>query len=408
MNDNASSKLPNDDTATPAGGEAVSVTRLAPFTNREKNHLPVPLICGVDTLDLGLYIQWSSNWSDLTQILDQAKEQAAGTQGVPIVGDHFLILPSGKPPSYRWHLQWPEFHLYLGRSAEPYRNTPNGYVSINAKTLWSMGISSAVNLVVRWIELLDGKVRSIKPSRCDLAVDLQLKDPLSLPFLLSHRVPQHVQHSHNMTGDVLETFYHGAKKSPIQLRIYDKGLEVLKGGTKLWFYELWNVEPESHVWRIEYQLRREILKQFGIDQLDDLIEKVGGLWQYLTEDWFSLRAQDDGNTSRRTVLPWWEVVQSCADQFGPLMNLERTLDTASADSTWYVNHVAGCLVGYAARERLLTLQDALASMSDQVRWYFDRHDFQSKLAVKSIQLGYPGSSGGTEIDTSTSGKESES
>ncbi len=388
------------DGAASVPGEAVSVTRLAQITKGSSK--PVPLACGVDTLDLGLYITWGRRWDDLMSLLDLAKEQAAGTDGIPLVDGTFLMLPGGKPPAYRWHLQWPEFHLYLGRSPEPQQKTPNGYASINAKTLWSMGVPGAVEFVSRRIKMLEGELQSIKPSRCDLAADFRLSGPLELPFLLDHRVPQHVQHSHNMTGSSLETFYHGAKKSPIQLRIYDKALEVFKGGTKLWFYDLWGATPADQVWRVEYQLRRESLKQFGINTVEDLIEKSGGLWQYLTEDWFSLRERDDSNTSRRTVLPWWEVVQSCAEQFGPSMKLYRSLETVGADSAWYVSHCAGCLVGYAARERLMSFEEAAASIMRRMSTYFEQHDFQSKLSVKSIQLGYSGSSESADVDVETS------
>ncbi|MBA4030439.1 MAG: hypothetical protein C0478_06050 [Planctomyces sp.] len=354
-----------------------------------------------------MYIEWGSRWDDLSEILDDAKEEAKGTPGAPVADGTFLVLPGGKQPCYRWHLQWPEFHLYLGRSAEPHGNTPNGYVSLNAKTLWSLGVPGAVALVTNWIERLEGKVLSAKPSRCDLAADFRLPAGLSLPFLLAHRVPQHVTHSHIMTGESLETFYHGAKKTPVQLRIYDKAKEVLQGGTKLWFYDLWNVEPEACVWRIEFQIRRERLKEFSIHTVEDLVEKSGGLWRYLTEDWFSLRAQDDSNTSRRTVLPWWQVVQACAEQFGPSMKLTRTLDSASADSAWYVNHIAGCTVGFAAREQLKSLDEALPVLVERVRAYFERNDFRRKLTVKSIQLGYPVSSGTAEPDASVPGMESE-
>jgi len=92
-----------------------------------------------------------------------------------------------------------------------------------------------------------------------------------------------------MTGEVLETFYAGDKSSPVYLRIYDKGKEVKKKGTEERWLLLWFIDDAQDVWRIEAQIRRNILKQFSIHTIDDLLKKKAGLWRYVTEDWFSFR-----------------------------------------------------------------------------------------------------------------------
>ena len=197
----------------------------------------------------------------------------------------------------------PGYHLYIGRSALPQRQTPNVYASCNSQSLWSLSPTDAVALITHEIADLGGRVVGVKPSRCDMTADFEIPGGLSLDFLLSHRVPHQVKHDHHMSGDALETFYHGAKSSPIQLRIYDKALEVARGGTKWWFYKLWGVSLDAAVWRVEFQLRRPILKQFGIHSLDDLSSRAGSLWRYLTAEWCSLRLPDDSNVTRRTVHP---------------------------------------------------------------------------------------------------------
>src|SRR5690242_2168730 len=36
------------------------------------------LLCGIDTLDLGLYVKWGTNWDQVRSALDQKKELAQG------------------------------------------------------------------------------------------------------------------------------------------------------------------------------------------------------------------------------------------------------------------------------------------------------------------------------------------
>jgi len=223
---------------------AWSVTRHAHFTSPENWS---SLACGIDTVDVGLEVVWGAGWLKLSAELDQLKQQAAGTEGILAPDRRYLILPGGRQPSYRWHLQWPEFHLFVAKGAEPHNQSPNLLASVNSETLWRHGLSAAVQLVVDEVIKLGGHVRNIKPSRCDLSADFLIPDGLTLDFLLELRTPSQTKHSHNMSGENLETFYQGGKKSPIQLRIYNKSLEIAAGGTKYWFYDIWKILPGAAV-----------------------------------------------------------------------------------------------------------------------------------------------------------------
>lgn len=366
-----------------SAGEAVSTTCLAHFTPPHKWQF---LACGVDSLDFSLGIQWGDDWEATTATLAQLKESAAGTHGVLSPDSTHIIRPSGKPPSYAWHLEWPEFHLYLGKSPTPQGKNPNGLVAFNSKGLWSQGVRGVVSRLVEELDKLGGTVLGLKPSRVDLAADFLIPEGLTLAALLTMRVPSHLQHSHFERGDHLETFYQGSKKSPIQLRLYNKGEEVLQGGTKLWFLDVWNLKSASNVWRVEFQLRRQVLRQFKVETLEDLERKLGGLWTYLTE-WFSLRERDDSNTTRRTLHPWWKDVAACADRFGPALTLQREFLGEPADSAWYVSHCAGCLASFAACEGLDEFDDAATLLFARIANYWKPREFESAVAIKSIRLG---------------------
>ena len=82
---------------------------------------------------------------------------------------------------------------------------------------------------------------------------------------------------------------------------------------------------ESRVWRVEYQLRRKLLKQFGIETLQDLIMKSPDVWSYLTEDWFSVREPSltDSTRSRWPLSSYWKTVHYSFKSFGELSGVVR-------------------------------------------------------------------------------------
>jgi len=64
------------------------------------------------------------------------------------------------------------------------------------------------------------------------------------------------------------------------------------------------------VWRQEFQLRREVLKQLGISTIPDLLRLQGELWRYLTEDWLRLAILNPNDTTRTRWLthPVWQAI----------------------------------------------------------------------------------------------------
>lgn len=353
-----------------------------------------PLLSGFDTLDLGFYVLWNDDWDRHAEQFRKGKVEASGTKGLLFGEDQFLIWPSGKSGGYSWHLEGPDFHFYLSYYQAPHGDTPNVYVSPNAKFLWTTPLSDVIRSVERMIHQFGGRVLKVKPSRCDFTADFLIPGGLSLEFIEDHQVPSDGKNSQHKNGNKLETFYFGAKKSPIQLRIYDKGLEVQnEDGKKLWFRDIWKLESCDDVWRFEFQVRRAVLKQLGIDTVSDLQAKAGGAWEYLTGRWFSLRMRDSHKASRRTVLPLWESVRECARRFGPAMELRRDLSNHVAPASWYVGRGAGCLPGYAARRRLADFEAALTFYMNDIRIHWEqRGDFDQQYIVQSIKLGLPGDS----------------
>jgi len=366
---------------------ALSVTRHAQIAGPSEWQF---LVAGIDSLDVGCFVEWDEGFSELLMVLEARKAEAAGTKGALCQEADCLVLPSGKPPNYAFHLAFPEFHLYIGRSSRPHHRTPNVYASINSLTLWGRGLYESLELVEEKIEILGGNLESTKISRVDLAADFLLPEGLSSNFLKSHLVSRSRRIHTVEDRDQLETFYVGAKNSPIQVRIYNKGLEVQRGGTKNWFLNVWGLKNSDGVWRVEFQIRRPALKINRINSPDELLFKAGSLWEYLTKEWVSFRCQDDATTTRRTVEPFWAAVQNESKSFGLQgVPLNRDLSSVPADVKTCLSQIAGRVLTFAARTNCETLLETVELLNAKLFEMLGPDEFADRLQTKRIGLGRP-------------------
>lgn len=378
---------------TPA---AESSCRMLPVTHPASTPLVEEfqfLLCGIDSLDLGLYVAWGSDWKRRLHSLDKKKQQARKNGGLLIAmpsGRNCIFKPGGKGENYRFHLQFDAYNLFIGKAARP-GTSPNVYLSISAKVLWQSGIETALIWISEDLKAIGGgSIQLVQVSRLDLCADFYVPGGLSHEFILSHKVTRNDKGKLFLDKNELETYYAADAKSPIQLRIYNKGLEVRRGGVKLWFLDLWKRESTDDIWRIEFQVRRPALKQFGINSLDDLQEKQAGLWGYLTTKWFSLRLPDNDKAERKTVHPFWSAVQECFKNHvpGTVTEVHRDYGTSGAASPeWHLSHIDGCLSSFAAFLGITNRDDALHELQYRLTKRNNAADFETACIKKAIQRG---------------------
>jgi hypothetical protein len=349
------------------------------------------LLHGIDSLDLGLYVAWGSDWKRRLHSLDQKKQQARKIGGLLIAlpsGRSCIFKPGGKGENYRFHLQFDAYNLFIGKAAQP-GTSPNAYLSISAKILWLNGIESALSWIAQDLKAIGGgTIQFVQVSRLDLCADFLVPGGLSHEFLLTHKVTRNDKGKLFLEKNELQTYYAADAKSPIQLRIYNKGLEVKQGGVKLWFLELWQRETTEDIWRIEFQLRRPALKQFGVNSLDDLKEKQAGLWTYLTTKWFSLRLPDNDKAERKTIHPFWSSVQDVFKQDSPDSQIQRVYgSSSSASPEWHLSHIDGCLSSFAAHLGITNRDDALQELQSRLARRDNAAAFETACRKKAIQNG---------------------
>jgi hypothetical protein len=357
------------------------------------------LLSGIDSLDLGLYVIWGSDWKRRLHTLDK-KKQLSRKQGGLLInlpsGRICNFRPNGKGENYRYHLQFEAYNLFIGIAARP-GTSPNVYLSIDAKTLWFKGIETALSWITEDLKAIGGgSIQFVQVSRVDICCDFWVPGGLSYEFLLYHKVTRTDKGNLFLDKDDVETYYVGDKKTPIQLRMYNKGVEVQqKGGIKLWFLELWQRKSTEDIWRIEFQLRRTALRDFDINSLDDLKEKQAGLWHSLTSKWFSLRLPDNEKAERRTIHPFWCAVQECFQQNAPDTEVKRVYRSAgTASPEWHLSHIDGCLSSFAALLGITNRDDALRELQIRLTRRNNAKDFETACIKKAIQCGTLSDGGG--------------
>lgn len=120
-------------------------------------------------------------------------------------------------------------------------------------------------------------------------------------------------------GDRLTGFEFGRRGTgTVCARVYDKTAEQAQKGTDFWL-DIWGerFRPGQPVHRVEFELGRQGLREFGVDTPCEAVEAAGALWASVTEDWLTYRSPGaDDNRSRWLVAPEWLDVQRASVRGG--------------------------------------------------------------------------------------------
>lgn len=197
---------------------------------------------------------------------------------------------------------------------------PNAQLSIGSISC-NNGLCNLIVTLKKWLLLYDIKVVKETVSRVDFFSDFEV-DISTLHLANQSRMISRV-------NEVATYFSHRrltgvqAGTSAIVLRCYDKLHELAKKQAtekQSFFQQLWGKAPD-HVTRVEFQLRREALRDFFHQSCNfaDVSGKAAELWRYLTDEWFRhvRRNVDRKNRhqDRETVSPFWFCVQKSFDLF---------------------------------------------------------------------------------------------
>lgn len=280
-----------------------------------------PIQGGEDTVEVALYVSWNEQWEQVRDFLQLRKDDAqehGGNRGFFMRGGWmFEVLPSGAGSrsgmvaSYVVKVAGLQFKLT--RSQSPSGPSPNASVRIGSMALMTLGIEKCWQQVKDIIRLFGGTLLQNKLSRVDSCIDMPevRMEEFATPFLKKQYVCRSRYTNFYRDGNEVNSLSIG--KEP-RCRIYDKVLEVNARSDADKFYTLvsnrWNNTYPSTSARVEWQIRRNTIKELGIDSVEDWLEKRAGVINYLF-GWLRLvdtegRDFDRRNPDRYKTLPIWE------------------------------------------------------------------------------------------------------
>lgn len=268
------------------------------------------LLHGIDTVQCAYYLKRNFRVRENInfKLLAQQKEairQSRKRDPLPVVigNMEFFLHPYGSSSGYPLIISNRDFKIEMGEL-----NMPNFFVTFSSEALWRESAFALHEKFMNWVRSAGyEKLKDETLSRVDFCFDYKLPE---IDFNEDSFVSYSKKDSKHRECGKVQTFTIG--RGDIVLRIYDKVAEINQQSDKVWFYTLWGEKED--VWRIEWQVRKSILRNFGISSFDNLKERQGNLLNHLAYEHDTLKiANGDSNRSRWPLHPLWKDLQGKID-----------------------------------------------------------------------------------------------
>lgn len=188
------------------------------------------------------------------------------------------------------------------------------FVSVKAMGLAMEGLWKIKARLWQRLEMFGAYVVDHSINRVDFAVDFEAPDFALQPenivahwrSTVSEYQPLEPQDAHIVRQGRKVNSVTVGKMPNKQVIIYDKRREVIDKRKKWWF-EIWDVPPETQVWRLEVRAGKRYLKEkFDLTTFDDFDRMGGEVFEAILGDMdLKLEGQDDQNITRQASHPFW-------------------------------------------------------------------------------------------------------
>ena len=281
---------------------------------------PSFLISGHDTVEVAYYLhagnETTLDFDQLVGIKESLKSSKSRNPTLVRLGsEEFLLASHGTRSGYPLLLENESFTLQAGAS-----NQPSFFVTYRSIALWHLGLEALHERFLGWARSVGLVVMQPEAvSRMDYAFDYHLTE---LDFDEDNFVTGFVKDNQHRKNGTVQTFRLG--QGNLVLRVYNKSDEIIESSSKTWLYELWG--RDSDVWRVEWQARKEWLRDYGIKTVSNLQERQGDLLTDLVNDHTKLCIKSgDTNRSRWLLHPLWMDLQEQVERM-PAFGVERDLN----------------------------------------------------------------------------------
>lgn len=350
------------------------------------------LLHGIDTLQCAYFLQAPDRQGIDFQMLAEKKEEIRQSKAknplpVSLGNSEFLLQPYGSKSGYPLIISNEDFKIEMGEF-----NNPNFFVTFRSQALWRESAFFLHDKFLNWGASVGyWPYRDERLSRVDFSFDYNLP---AIDFDEDCFVSLSTKDSQYREDGKVQTFSFG--KGDVVLRVYDKVAEIKQQSDKVWFYLLW--EHDENVWRIEWQIRKPVLKRFGIFTFDNLREQQGDLLSYLASEHDTLRQPNgDSNSSRWPLHPLWIDLQGQIENlnhlgidrvYGKNAVLEERMMRMAIAMYGYLKRIAAiyCIQN---SEETISVDEALTHISRRINKLHEPLAWMMDVdrRIREIQLG---------------------
>lgn len=387
-------------TDTPDGSQVTD----ALTTNAMKHPMPECIPGGFDTIHVSFSGHWNADAWDRNE--DTWNEAQARAQEDPDKGE--CKTPEGEPYLMTGYgeggtglrRRWVVKLLWGTRIGIVNRQRYNEHqvsvvVQMKSDALMTFGPQAIYDQVLGWLKAMGFQRQSESISRADPCVDLvdiEVED--FRPLLIGHIKGLHRAKKGKVftNGTQVETIQQG--KETI-LRIYNKLAEV-SGKPDKWKIlqeRRWNGRIPEKATRVEWEVKREKLRKFGIKTFADLMDKQAEFVEWLAKDFVVMTAEPvdraNNNQSRCTLHALWQQVVEITERvYGMPTDILPDIKPGATSLKQDEAHTLGMLARMASR--MLDTEATGEAVRSTLYNLIDRH--LNKLieitASKQMMLGY--------------------
>lgn len=326
---------------------------------------------GVDSLYVSYPGRLSETWGLRLRTLKVSAQSSDAQEAASAqvhIGEHlFEVLDKGAR-RYAYVLADNCFRIQV--ASREAQSLPLALVQISSESLTLEGFTVAeqrARFVVNTLGLVSGAPKVSRVDLCsDVATDFPMDCwPASAWVTRAHRIDPHYMQGRFSGWSV-------GSGGALVGRLYDKTLELERKPreylTALWRASGW--DGALPVWRLEFQFRREVLKELGISSPDELPAALGSLWAYAITQWLRLTilSPHDQTRSRWITHPLWEAFAQVNWQ-SPAVPLVRVrTERLPSDSHLFRQGLAG-LTSYMAARKILDVEEAVKRYLSEAAMY---------------------------------------
>lgn len=293
-----------------------------------------PLRWGIDSLYLSypgtLAEHRDAELRKLKALAQSAPHDAAKAQMA--LGDHVFEVRDKSSGLFAFTLADGAFMIRL--SSHGAKRVPMAYVQVSSGLLSYKSILEIERELQGILEAL-GDIERPSVSRVDLFVDFC--SCVDMESWDRRAWITKASAVHQYAEDKAFTGWTIGAGGVVMARLYHKLIESRKSG-KEYLHRLWEAagwDGERAVWRLEFEFKREVLSQLGLDGIASVLSSRPGLWSYATTEWLKLCVPNptDETRSRWPIHPLWVALASVdwGRDGGPMLRSYKPLRAPSME-----------------------------------------------------------------------------